>query len=155
MFYEVHFQSHNGAIAANDRSPYCGNRKPLSIPQWCDCCPPPVAVAYLLEVLSIPQWCDCCPEAPVCNLLGKQTFNPTMVRLLQNYGKMRGFAAIFFQSHNGAIAAPFSGKVCKHFTNFQSNNGAIAALWNTSTSSWKTTFNPTMVRLLPRQNFGI
>jgi len=34
------FQSHNGAIAAINLSEMIELRKMLSIPQWCDCCPP-------------------------------------------------------------------------------------------------------------------
>ena len=55
------FQSHNGAIAA------C-HRKNLRNPKI---------------VVSIPQWCDCCRLLLRLKKLKDESFNPTMVRLLQ------------------------------------------------------------------------
>ena len=62
------------------------------------------------------------------------TFNPTMVRLLPLWSALRSLWSVFFQSHNGAIAA---------------------ATNTTRLRDVKSAFNPTMVRLLPRQNFGV
>ena len=57
----ISFQSHNGAIAATGVITQTKSLKPVSIPQWCDCCQRPTA-----ESLSLGS-----------------CFNPTMVRLLQ------------------------------------------------------------------------
>ena len=55
-----YFQSHNGAIAARRAIKYVVNEVELSIPQWCDCCPYLDTMNLLINILSIPQWCDCC-----------------------------------------------------------------------------------------------
>ena len=120
------FQSHNGAIAARCAALCWRCVVLVSIPQWCDCCPPPSL--YLLGV--------CC------------SFNPTMVRLLPWTPPAMETRSVF-QSHNGAIAAkpphPLTSSPllvsipqwcdCCSLTlqpmcqsrKFQSHNGAIAA----------------------------
>ena len=159
-------------------SPFVLNPK-LSIPQWCDCCAlmptlwhqehfafNPTMVRLLRdalfalehvsrlfqshngaiaawqkrsedekeEILSIPQWCDCClPNFQRPNPTRSATFNPTMVRLLRCHRPNQPLLLPSFQSHNGAIAAP---------------RVIFRAVVQVS-------FNPTMVRLLPRQNFGV
>ena len=131
--HDTDFQSHNGAIAAGK----CCRA------EWC------------IQRLSIPQWCDCC---------------------LRERHDLNLFT--YFQSHNGAIAAlpppvqppqpidlsiPQWCDCCSRWLNirsvscsFQSHNGAIAAVTSINELVENfSSFNPTMVRLLPRQNFGV
>jgi len=77
------FQSHNGAIAAAYQIVPSEKLIKVSIPQWCDCCPWLVKIAFKYFVrVSIPQWCDCCTIRT--RRIGRKVygFNPTMVRLL-------------------------------------------------------------------------
>ena len=123
-----------------------------------------------LNYLSIPQWCDCCPTKAAEEEVSEETFNPTMVRLLQNPTSLIPFccnsfnptmvrlllaelAPIIaqypaFQSHNGAIAASEKFNLPLLLPNFQSHNGAIAALRAKINNETQQAFNPTMVRLL-------
>ena len=121
------FQSHNGAIAASRH--YLTLMIPLAV--------------------SIPQWCDCCFQQSPYRPWMRDSFNPTMVRLLP-FGKLVWLRSdLRFQSHNGAIAAGHAKQHrqaqitvsipqwcdCCWQTNakrtfnflFQSHNGAIAA----------------------------
>jgi len=79
--FDVEFQSHNGAIAAQGGHPKMVRLQEVSIPQWCDCC--------WFEVVN--------PEP--------EGFNPTMVRLLLSTRSHHSPNGKLFQSHNGAIAA--------------------------------------------------
>ena len=54
-------------------------------------------------------------------------FNPTMVRLLLGGSGVGQLLTNLFQSHNGAIAAPFETQYYLRLKKFQSHNGAIAA----------------------------
>ena len=99
-------------------------------------------------------------------------FNPTMVRLLPLAGYGDFVPLLLFQSHNGAIAARSVRRLNLRTAGFQSHNGAIAAVARrydcypcseVSIPQWcdcchqptgatlcnATSFNPTMVRLLP------
>ena len=127
------FQSHNGAIAAGTALHETARRRKFQSHNG--------AIAALLDfdlglgflTVSIPQWCDCCRTRRGCWLKDCR-----------------------FQSHNGAIAA-------WHIRAAKEN------IWAVSIPQWcdccapKATivacgnprFNPTMVRLLPRQNFGV
>ena len=106
----------------------------------------------------------------------QQTFNPTMVRLLQDLnapplekplvfqshnGAIAAHSSIslssstcVFQSHNGAIAASMAFVGTKRRKRFQSHNGAIAAGRYSQPCRREGAFNPTMVRLLLLGNFG-
>ena len=121
------FQSHNGAIAAELKQQQ-----------------------HLLHFyLSIPQWCDCCNEKIADVVVGKFTFNPTMVRLLPRQCPLHPADHQRFQSHNGAIAAIACQRIVLATTAFQSHNGAIAAHTTlVRVTLYPTSFNPTMVRLL-------
>ena len=77
------FQSHNGAIAASVMSKIMQDQSLVSIPQWCDCCPPTFTILQAQNT----------------------RFNPTMVRLLLVQLLLEGERQRRFQSHNGAIAA--------------------------------------------------
>ena len=121
------FQSHNGAIAAH-RIPTivdaydvvsipqwcdCCHRATslddddvvVSIPQWCDCCKVWVNGSQFHDEVSIPQWCDCCQLFALVSQDPLLSFNPTMVRLLQELKECLEHHQKQFQSHNGAIAA--------------------------------------------------
>jgi len=78
----LQFQSHNGAIAAND-----GTRRPTRESR-----------------VSIPQWCDCCiiVVRPVERVIEFQSHNGAIAAGLTS-GKKQ--LKNLFQSHNGAIAA--------------------------------------------------
>ena len=101
----------------------------------------------------------------------KQSFNPTMVRLLHLIGGLAIPALYPFQSHNGSIATRIGGRNAatkpKNFQShngsiateatlrglyekltFQSHNGSIAAEQPTEQPPEQPAFNPTMVRLL-------
>ena len=77
----------------------------VSIPQWCDCCllPSDCFKHSKTSRVSIPQWCDCC------------VFREIIAR-----------QPLWFQSHNGAIAASREEE-SEAPEWFQSHNGAIAA----------------------------
>jgi len=73
-----------------------------------------------------------------------------MVRLLLTPLYFSAPHKFWFQSHNGAIAAPQSPKFDAQLAQFQSHNGAIAAgAGGTVRLARLSRFNPTMVRLLP------
>ena len=77
------FQSHNGAIAAMAGHPRPHPVQPVSIPQWCDCCPKSFFSCErpIMRFQSHNGAIAAVPEARRwrCNRNG---FNPTMVRLL-------------------------------------------------------------------------
>ena len=103
------FQSHNGAIAAR------GSRD----------------ARQRQSHVSIPQWCDCCADWRKFWMKVKQSFNPTMVRLLLFSSRNVPSNEGRFQSHNGAIAACCGmHKAAALIHSFQSHNGAIAASAN-------------------------
>ena len=119
------FQSHNGAIAAE------GAERELLGEEGFN----PTMVRLLLcpdtcglgrPKVSIPQWCDCCPT---------------------RFG-ISGDRRLWFQSHNGAIAASDGMDGRDRSLWFQSHNGAIAATRSPRSSPPQMRFNPTMVRLL-------
>ena len=58
--------------------------------------------------VSIPQWCDCCVSLMLGIFAYTSCFNPTMVRLLPVLEHRFVRATDEFQSHNGAIAALMS-----------------------------------------------
>jgi len=87
------------------------------------------------------------------NNLRKLSFNPTMVRLLPS-SSQRSRPLGKFQSHNGAIAAPFIQSFFTRVSRFQSHNGAIAAARLPKLDWQQIRFNPTMVRLLPFPKFA-
>ena len=100
--------------------------------------------------VSIPQWCDCCKSRLRNGLSAPHCFNPTMVRLLQISFEEWLERPALFQSHNGAIAATSTLS-----RNPQASDVSIPQ-WcdccgNTGwfTMVGVTSFNPTMVRLLP------
>ena len=99
----------------------------LSIPLWCDCdgmvSPSPfpslsrfqshcgaIATCRYDEIsgvfapLSIPLWCDCDLPQPVNMVLSLHPFNPTVVRLRQEFLGLYYECLDLFQSHCGAIA---------------------------------------------------
>ena len=78
-----------------------------------------------------------------------------MVRLLLVDELPKALSIPQFQSHNGAIAAQLQFPATNFPLQFQSHNGAIAAVLNNQINNAYKGFNPTMVRLLPRQNFGV
>ena len=151
------FQSHNGAIAAvisfllNEREPY------LSIPQWCDCClRSEQTLRSLQHFFQSHNGAIAAKEIGGRRLASLAAFNPTMVRLLREAFEGYKRWEIGFQSHNGAIAACWCPSSSIGCSGFQSHNGAIAASNSSATCSpVRSSFNPTMVRLLPRQNFGV
>ena len=125
----LRFQSHNGAIAAVLKLPNPGEHILVSIPQWCDCC-----------------WFS---EDKRALHLEFQSHNGAIAAGQSRTGweKRRRF-----QSHNGAIAAVLNKlpEILKSM--FQSHNGAIAA-WQYRYRAWfGSSFNPTMVRLLPKRS---
>ena len=127
----------------------------VSIPQWCDCCPRLNRPATVKTVVSIPQWCDCCKLDHRFAFWLRMCFNPTMVRLLLHSRSLDSVAAHLFQSHNGAIAAQV------HSANERQIPLVSIPQWCDCCSSFSfllsrsfPRFNPTMVRLLPRQNLG-
>ena len=120
------FQSHNGAIAARFQLAHWFMGSGVSIPQWCDCCTNFIPSPEPFVLVSIPQWCDCCHSVDDILNRFRQSFNPTMVRLLPipvGVGSPAAPVSIpqwcdccallealrqgaqLFQSHNGAIAA--------------------------------------------------
>ena len=144
------FQSHNGAIAAKQRKSVRAAKGKVSIPQWCDCC-----LCHREHKSRLEQ----CFNPTMVRLLRRRAlrsrdarvvgFNPTMVRLLRQAGRKSQPNCVWFQSHNGAIAALTEGETegwlgkvsipqwcdcCPDTsqrgssrTRFQSHNGAIAA----------------------------
>ena len=121
------FQSHNGAIAAQQRK----------------------EIEEALRKVSIPQWCDCCLEALSRAVDEFAGFNPTMVRLLPNTKSPYSIPVGVFQSHNGAIAA--------HLPDRQTETPSFLSIpqWCDCcvpcpliAQRKQTPFNPTMVRLL-------
>ena len=104
----IQFQSHNGAIAAQGVAWGESSRAKVSIPQWCDCCENRVFVIGgkkkfqshngAIAALSVTQQKHRITES----------FNPTMVRLLQIRNLLPFSPPKEFQSHNGAIAASIS-----------------------------------------------
>ena len=126
------FQSHNGAIAA------------VFLDELFD----PDASFNPTMVRLLPVMNEWFPQP-------SPRFNPTMVRLLLR-SPSESVPCRLFQSHNGAIAAVKALNLFRKALRFQSHNGAIAALTNIRPATQHLMcFNPTMVRLLPRQNFGI
>ena len=81
------FQSHNGAIAAW-RYVLAIVAMCVSIPQWCDCCIKSLPGKWTPIPVSIPQWCDCCKCLARKPSSLRDSFNPTMVRLLQRNTKI-------------------------------------------------------------------
>ena len=101
------FQSHNGAIAADNFDGTIWAQILLSIPQWCDCCCPncdsfavydnsfnPTMVRLLHACLANSRSESLAFNPTMVRLLqlawrmatqGLQAFNPTMVRLLRPY----------------------------------------------------------------------
>ena len=77
--------------------------------------------------VSIPQWCDCCMSLwrYVAIALWFQSHNGAIAAITVAGNSL---LRCWFQSHNGAIAALYSRR--QHYRNamFQSHNGAIAAL---------------------------
>ena len=149
------FQSHNGAIAAPGAAFIAPSSSRVSIPQWCDCCPPCSLLKVTNNLVSIPQWCDCCTRKRASPADKPQSF----------------------QSHNGAIAAIPKGKMnCLKFDVsipqwcdcckasacakvkaqkcFNPTMVRLLRCCNRKCQPRRLCFNPTMVRLLPRQNFG-
>ena len=83
-------------------------------------------------------------------------FNPTMVRLLPLCGYGAMLALCEFQSHNGAIAALPSVRVRSYevLVSIPQWCDCCVAMPQFAEAVARC-FNPTMVRLLPRQNFGV
>ena len=127
--------------------------------------------------VSIPQWCDCCRGDEHDGRKPKTSFNPTMVRLLLavSSGTFVGYLLVSIpqwcdcckfevlpQRCDDGVSIPQWCDCCFKMSisilpevGFQSHNGAIAA----SPPVWVilpdlTSFNPTMVRLLPGMMHG-
>ena len=120
------FQSHNGAIAAKSGVHGLDPLIPVSIPQWCDCCP------KIRELVN--------------NFVKR--FNPTMVRLLPNwFSKVDAFWVCFNPTMVRLLLIP-------PFVVFDRHSVSIPQWCDCcrSRSNWSRVidcFNPTMVRLLP------
>jgi len=122
------FQSHNGAIAAYWQRAMMYEFE-VSIPQWCDCCWVREKVLRFKSSVSIPQWCDCC----------KSDYD--------------------FQSPSSRVSIPQWCDCCSmtRLMSFVSRRVSIpqwcdcCGLVMLSALSAEGCFNPTMVRLLPRQ----
>ena len=97
----------------------------VSIPQWCDCCFLPSTLCACASCVSIPQWCDCCASSR----------RPCRTR-------------IWFQSHNGAIAARPSHKDSRSMASFNPTMVRLLHPAHPTRKDANLCFNPTMVRLL-------
>ena len=143
------FQSHNGAIAAICNEPISDLQRDVSIPQWCDCCTTDMPYNEPEKLSFNPTMVRLLPSSDTSFKCQGARFNPTMVRLLHRECLHDCLTHSQFQSHNGAIAASPKFTHMKVYLWFQSHNGAIAAfIFRGSPSNSKTSFNPTMVRLL-------
>ena len=80
------FQSHNGAIAARQSPVASRGSEKVSIPQWCDCCYPIQAEVDSLKRSFNPTMVRLLQEVARKIVKMLERFNPTMVRLLQGGG---------------------------------------------------------------------
>jgi len=100
------FQSHNGAIAAIALHKVLGCPADVSIPQWCDCCSALNCCKDIIKQSFNPTMVRLLPRPQRHQPAAKfGRFNPTMVRLLHDYPSPKTVNGDLFQSHNGAIAA--------------------------------------------------
>ena len=110
----------------------------------------PAPLFFAIEPLSIPLWCDCNGVGHWCWYGNGATFNPTMVRLQQDFGLHAIVVKLDFQSHYGAIATTSPANEARTPTCFQSHYGAIATCVVIVVQLlFLLPFNPTMVRLQP------
>jgi len=127
--FAVWFQSHNGAIAAWSVQTCNASRYEFQSHNGAIAAVAAVQLSRATEAVSIPQWCDCC----------------------QHQRRRNGRPVTEFQSHNGAIAAHKSKSTL--FTNPSFNPTMVRLLRPLKfiLRERGSCFNPTMVRLLPEE----
>ena len=147
----VTFQSHNGAIAATVSSTAFSRFSPVSIPQWCDCCPMYMNKVEHSTSRFNPTMVRLLPSAKATAFPSPAGFNPTMVRLLRMPSETDQKESPCFNPTMVRLLRDEEAKseVRKLVSIPQ---WCDCCLFNaTRSDKFCPRFNPTMVRLLPCQ----